>query len=84
MRAPWPDLDIPTLAGSTIHNGNDSGPAHMAAAFGLPVIVLFGSSDVNVWCPWKTQGQALVGADGMASISVEQVNAALAKLRVPA
>jgi len=56
----------------------------MAAAFGLPVIVLFGPSNADVWRPWKTQGQALVGADGMSSITVEQVNTALARLRVPA
>ena len=72
------------LANASLFIGNDSGPAHMAAAFGLPVIVLFGPSNADVWRPWKTQGQALVGADGMSSITVEQVNTALARLRVPA
>ena len=33
------------LAGASLFVGNDSGPAHMAAAFGLPVVVIFGASD---------------------------------------
>jgi predicted lipopolysaccharide heptosyltransferase III len=33
--------------------GNDSGPTHIAAALGIPVVVLFGSSDSRVWYPWK-------------------------------
>lgn len=33
--------------------GNDSGPTHMAAALGVPVLVLFGSSDSNLWRPWQ-------------------------------
>lgn len=33
--------------------GNDSGPTHLAAALGVPLVVLFGSSDSQVWRPWK-------------------------------
>ena len=33
--------------------GNDSGPTHMAAALGVPVLVLFGSSDSSLWRPWQ-------------------------------
>ena len=72
------------LANASLFIGNDSGPAHMAAAFGLPVVVLFGPSNVDVWRPWKTSSETLVGADGISSISVEQVTAALSRLRVPA
>ena len=33
--------------------GNDSGPAHLAAAVGVPAVVLFsGTNDVAVWKPW--------------------------------
>ena len=42
------------LAGARIFVGNDSGPAHVAAAFGVPCVVIFGSSDSAVWHPWKT------------------------------
>jgi predicted lipopolysaccharide heptosyltransferase III len=34
--------------------GNDSGPAHIAAAQKRPAIVLFGSSNATAWAPWKT------------------------------
>ena len=34
--------------------GNDSGIAHMAAAVGLPAVVIFGSSNIAHWGPWAT------------------------------
>jgi ADP-heptose:LPS heptosyltransferase len=42
------------IAGASLFVGNDSGPAHIAAAFGVPVVVIFGSSNSQVWRPWKT------------------------------
>lgn len=42
------------LAGAQLFVGNDSGPAHVAAAFGVPAVVIFGSSDSAVWHPWGT------------------------------
>jgi ADP-heptose:LPS heptosyltransferase len=56
----------------------------MAAAFGLPVVVIFGDSNIDVWRPWKTASAALSSPDGIASISTEQVLTALARLRVHA
>jgi ADP-heptose:LPS heptosyltransferase len=32
--------------------GNDSGPAHMAAALSRPLVVIFGSSSSVIWGPW--------------------------------
>ena len=43
------------IAGAALFIGNDSGPAHIAAAFGKPVMVFFGRSDAAVWGPWKTE-----------------------------
>ena len=50
------------LANATLFIGNDSGPAHMAAAFGLPVVVLFGPSNMDVWRPWKTAAGMVFGS----------------------
>jgi ADP-heptose:LPS heptosyltransferase len=81
--APLPEIKN-LLANASLFVGNDSGPAHMAAAFGIPVVVLFGSSNPNIWRPWKTAGETLTGAGGIASISVADVTAALGRLRVSA
>lgn len=40
------------LADARIFIGNDSGPAHMAAALVRPVVVMFGSSSSVIWGPW--------------------------------
>jgi heptosyltransferase III len=69
------------LAGTTLFVGNDSGPAHMAAAFGVPVCVIFGPSDVNAWSPWRTRAEVLRGGTSAANVSVDPVLAAIAKLQ---
>lgn len=50
---PLPAL-VSLIAGARVFVGNDSGPAHVAAAFGVPCIVVFGSSNSSVWHPWQT------------------------------
>lgn len=72
------------LCGAQLFIGNDSGPAHIAAAFGVPVVVLFGPSNPVTWAPWRTEAQVLTSAEGMAGISIAQVNAAVETLRVRA
>ena len=39
------------MEGSRFFIGNDSGISHMAAALGLPTIVIFGPTDHRVWSP---------------------------------
>jgi ADP-heptose:LPS heptosyltransferase len=72
------------LRSATLFVGNDSGPAHMAAAFGLPVVVLFGSSDPLVWAPWKTASEVLVDAQNIERIAPDAVIAAVDRVRVRA
>jgi len=72
------------LAGASLFLGNDSGPAHMAAAFGIPVVVIFGSSDPVVWAPWRTPAEVLTGTGGIHAVSVREVEDALERLRVRA
>jgi len=72
------------LRGAALFLGNDSGPAHMAAAFGVPVVVVFGSSDAAIWHPWRTASEVVEGAAGIESVGAPQVLDALERLRVPA
>jgi heptosyltransferase-3 len=72
------------IAGASLFIGNDSGPAHMAAAFGIPVVVMFGASDPVIWAPWRTQAEVLTGRDGIGSVGVREVLGALERLRVRA
>ena len=50
-----PEL-VALIEGAALFLGNDSGPAHIAAALGRPAVVLFGSSDSVAWGPWRPQG----------------------------
>ena len=70
------------LATASLFVGNDSGPAHMAAAFGVPVAVLYGSSDPIVWAPWKVESRVLTGRDSIDGIETAQVIEAIDELRV--
>ncbi len=67
------------LSHAALFIGNDSGPAHMAAAFGLPVVVFFGPSDREVWAPWRTASEVLP-----LSATAQDAVSALARLRVAA
>ncbi|HEY2846151.1 MAG TPA: glycosyltransferase family 9 protein [Bryobacteraceae bacterium] len=72
------------MAGAQIFVGNDSGPAHIAAAFGVPSLVLFGPSDPVTWAPWKTEARVLPSLESIERITVEQVIAAAESLKVRA
>ncbi len=77
--APLPEIKE-VLASASLFIGNDSGPAHMAAAFGLPVVVVFSASDPEIWGPWRTASEVL-----RAPASPAQVIEALGRLKgVPA
>ena len=81
--APLSDIK-PLLASASLFVGNDSGPAHMAAAFGVPVVAIFGASDPEIWGPWRTQSEILSAAEGISGVATSQVLDALARLRVHA
>jgi heptosyltransferase-3 len=95
-RALAPFHEFRTLAGAPLEDvksllssaclfvGNDSGPAHMAAAFGLPVVVIFGASDPAIWGPWRTTAEVVSSPAGIGSVTIGQVLSATARLRVHA
>jgi ADP-heptose:LPS heptosyltransferase len=72
------------LSGAQIFVGNDSGPAHAAAAFRVPVVALFGASDPVTWAPWQTEGQVLTASGGIGNIPVEDVISAIEACKVRA
>jgi ADP-heptose:LPS heptosyltransferase len=83
----WPTVANPPLqrtkellAGASAFVGNDSGPAHMAAAFGIPTMVFFGPSDPVTWAPWRTPSEVLVSDGPIYSIPPQQAIAAFEKL----
>lgn len=75
-----PLSDVKTLiARARLFIGNDSGPAHIAAAFGLPVAVLYGRPEHEVtWAPWRA-AHACTFSDpgGISAIPADRVTAAL-------
>jgi predicted lipopolysaccharide heptosyltransferase III len=58
------DLSLPEVTAlasrARIFVGNDSGIAHIAAAVGLPAVVIFGSSNIAHWGPWATRPAEVV------------------------
>jgi heptosyltransferase III len=66
-RAPlisFTDLTLPEVSAlasrAALFVGNDSGIAHVASAFGVPQVVVFGSSNVAHWRPWSRAAAEVV------------------------
>jgi heptosyltransferase-3 len=69
------------ISKAAVFIGNDSGPAHIAAAFGVPSVVFFSTSNPAIWGPWRTDSEVVIAPDGLSKISVSRVIAALERLR---
>jgi ADP-heptose:LPS heptosyltransferase len=74
------------LAAASLFVGNDSGPAHIAAAFDVPLVVLFARLDHQlVWAPWRASAsRTLVSPQGISGIRTADVIAAVAQLQTAA
>lgn len=72
------------LRDAALFIGNDSGPAHVAAAFGVPSVVLFGPTNASTWGPWRTSAKVIQSSAGFASIQVEECLKAIDDLKVNA
>jgi heptosyltransferase-2 len=60
--------------------GHDSGISHLAAAVGLPGLVLWGDTLEDVWRPPHAEVVLIKHGGGLKAISVEQLSRALAAL----
>jgi ADP-heptose:LPS heptosyltransferase len=72
------------IRSASLFIGNDSGPAHMAAAFGIPLVVLFGPSDATVWAPWKPVAAEALVRSSIAQIATADVLNAISHLKAAA
>jgi ADP-heptose:LPS heptosyltransferase len=70
------------MSKASVFVGNDSGPAHMAAAFGVPSVVMFSSTNPAIWGPWRTESEVVVAIEGLHTVSVSRVIAALERLKM--
>jgi heptosyltransferase-3 len=56
----------------------------MAAAFGVPSIVIFGPSDPEIWGPWRTASEVVRAPEGIGRVEIAQVLDVLGRLKVAA
>ncbi len=70
------------LAGSVAYVGHDSGISHLAAAVGLPGVVLWGHTAEEIWRPPSERIMVIREPGGLRQIEVGQVMASL-KAAVP-
>ncbi len=54
--------------------GNDSGPMHMAAALGVPIVAFFGPSDPAIWSPLSPHAKVMRNAPLMECQPCDQKN----------
>jgi len=47
------------IASASLFIGNDSGPAHIAAAVKTPLVVLFGPASSQRWRPWRAPAEVV-------------------------
>ncbi len=81
--APLPEL-AQWLASCSAFVGHDSGISHLAAAVGLPLVVLWGESAEAVWCPRGQRLTVLRESRGLSELSVAVVRRHLEELLVTA
>ena len=55
----WSLAELRSLLGrAALFVGGDSGPAHIAATTGVPMVVLYGPTTAAVWGPWRDPRRA--------------------------
>ncbi|MEP6662350.1 MAG: glycosyltransferase family 9 protein [Verrucomicrobiota bacterium] len=70
----------PLLQRSRVFIGHDSGISHLAAAVGLPGLILWGETRLEIWRPPQAQIQILRHDQGLPHIETEEVLTELKKI----
>jgi ADP-heptose:LPS heptosyltransferase len=71
------------VAKSHLHFAADTGTGHMAAAYGVPVVSVFGPTDGREYRPYTRLGRVLRNGNDTSAVSVEEVLAAADDLLTP-
>jgi heptosyltransferase-3 len=80
---PLPELAV-QLAGCNGFVGHDSGISHLAAALGIPVLVLWGQTQAEIWRPRGESVRLLRASKGLDGLPMERVQSELADwLKIP-
>ncbi len=90
MRVPAVDLAGRTTIGvlgallrrCALYVGNDTGPTHLAAAVGVPVVAIFGPTDPAVYAPYSARAVVLRGPQGRSTADVGVPEALAAAMRL--
>jgi heptosyltransferase-2 len=61
--------------------GHDSGISHLAAALGLPGLLLWGPTEEKIWRPPSDKMNVLRAAGGLKTLSVEEVIGAFGEIK---
>lgn len=64
---------IALIAGARLFVGNDSGPAHVAAAVDCPCVVIFSATKPVEWRPWQAPQARVLQADAADLIGTNDV-----------
>jgi len=79
-----PRQSAAALEGASIFVGHDSGPLHLAAARNVACVGLFGNNwPPRKWHPYGQQHRIIHRGEGISSIRVEDVIAAVAQILAP-
>lgn len=70
------------VAGSVAHLAADTGTGHMAAAYGVPFVSIFGPMAPELYRPYSTNGIVLKRGERPDAVEVEEVLAAFRNLSV--
>jgi ADP-heptose:LPS heptosyltransferase len=76
---PLPELAA-QLSSSQLFLGHDSGVSHLAAALGVPCVLLFGPTDPAMWAPPVPHVRVIRRGPELTAISVADVKAALRRV----